>query len=97
MPVLFSCLLLKNWLFFELHVGLPFRIYVPYSVHSGFSTYSHMIFVSAALIFFLDSLYHFLVRQFLLLWFADDPDVPEVQHYRNFLKEHVVFKEVRYT
>ncbi|XP_017975032.1 PREDICTED: serine/threonine-protein phosphatase 4 regulatory subunit 3 isoform X1 [Theobroma cacao] len=22
-----------------------------------------------------------------------DPDVPEVQHYRNFLKEHVVFKE----
>ncbi|MBA0585402.1 hypothetical protein Gorai_016181, partial [Gossypium raimondii] len=30
---------------------------------------------------------------FLLLWFADDPDVPQVQHYRNFLKEHVVFKE----
>nr|KJB28723.1 hypothetical protein B456_005G066100 [Gossypium raimondii] len=23
-----------------------------------------------------------------------DPDVPQVQHYRNFLKEHVVFKEV---
>ncbi|KHG30462.1 Serine/threonine-protein phosphatase 4 regulatory subunit 3 [Gossypium arboreum] len=22
-----------------------------------------------------------------------DPDVPQVQHYRNFLKEHVVFKE----
>ncbi|KAM1075475.1 hypothetical protein ACFX2I_020216 [Malus domestica] len=25
-------------------------------------------------------------------WFADDPEVPNVQHHRNFLKEHV-FKE----
>ncbi|MBA0555641.1 hypothetical protein Golob_025804, partial [Gossypium lobatum] len=34
-----------------------------------------------------------ILNDFLLLWFADDPDVPQVQHYRNFLKEHVVFKE----
>ncbi|KAK8303030.1 hypothetical protein V6Z12_D04G124800 [Gossypium hirsutum] len=26
--------------------------------------------------------------------YADDVDVPQVQHYRLFLKEHVVFKEV---
>ncbi|XP_052488805.1 uncharacterized protein C216.01c-like isoform X2 [Gossypium raimondii] len=25
--------------------------------------------------------------------YADDADVPQVQHYRLFLKEHVVFKE----
>nr|KJB65675.1 hypothetical protein B456_010G107500 [Gossypium raimondii] len=25
--------------------------------------------------------------------YADDVDVPQVQHYRLFLKEHVVFKE----
>ena len=28
------------------------------------------------------------------MYFADDPEVPNVQHHRNFLKEHVVFKEV---
>lgn len=26
----------------------------------------------------------------------DDPDILHVQHHRNFLKEHVVFKEVMY-
>ncbi|XP_017611835.1 uncharacterized protein LOC108457338 isoform X1 [Gossypium arboreum] len=35
-----------------------------------------------------------ILNDFLLLWFADDPNVPQVQHYRNFLKEHVGFKEV---
>lgn len=30
----------------------------------------------------------------IFLPFADDPEVPCVQHHRNFLKEHVVFKEV---
>ena len=28
---------------------------------------------------------------------ADDPEVPHTQQFRNFLKEHVVFKEVNIT
>jgi len=30
----------------------------------------------------------------MLFHFTDDPGVPHSQHHRNFLKEHVVFKEV---
>lgn len=31
----------------------------------------------------------------IFMWLPDDPEVPYVQRHRNFLKEHVIFKEVR--
>lgn len=35
-----------------------------------------------------------LVRKMFLIWFTDDPEVPHI-HHRDFLKEQVVYKEVR--
>ena len=32
--------------------------------------------------------------ELILLQCADDPEASHVQHHRDFLKEHVVFKEV---